>query len=88
MQSWKQRLIDVFAGILSALAVSSIAVMATSWSDLQGIKSAVSENTITQKELRRTLIDVQIQMARITEKYITRTELESILDKRDKQNGP
>lgn len=87
MESWKQRLIDVFAGILSALAVSSIAVMATSWSDLQGIKGAVSENTATQKELQKTLIDVQIQMARISEKYITRDELAAILDNREKRNG-
>lgn len=85
---WRQRIVDVSIGIFSALAVSSIAVMATSWSDLRMIKEVVAENTTTQKELQKTLTDLQVQIAKITERYVTREEMNAELDKRlEKRNG-
>lgn len=88
MIGWKQRLVDMTVGIVSALAISSIAVMATSWSDLRIIKEVVAENTRSNKELQKTLSQLQIQMAMFSERYITRDELDSKLDKlRENRNG-
>lgn len=80
--SWKQRLVDVTVGVFTALAISSVAALATSWSDLRIIKEVVAENTRSNKELQKTLADLQVQMAMFAERYVTRQEMNDTIDKR------
>lgn len=79
---WRQRVGDILGGVLIAVAVGSLGTLMTTWRDFSIIQNIVAENVQVQKDLQSAIIDLRIEMSRITEKYVTREEMERYVDKR------
>jgi hypothetical protein len=79
---WRQRLGDILGGVLIAIAVASLGTLMNTWRDFGIIQELVSESVKVQKDLQSAITDLRVEMSRITEKYVTREEMERYVDKR------